>query len=131
MKIGTGGPPVGAGSVTVVLNRCTVIVKAWSNGAHHPTGAGYGLKVSAADRDRYFRREWGTATIELPNGVCAHVNIDKNSFWNTSCRELISHEIGQWLLHTRLAPWTADEPPDLLLEPIVRNRFRLDANLIG
>jgi hypothetical protein len=65
-------------------------VTAWNNGAHHASGAGYGLKVKAADGDAYFRRHWRTATIELPNGVCPGVNIDKDSFWSPSCRELIS-----------------------------------------
>ena len=38
----------------------------WNNGKHHLTGAGYGLKVNAADRDQYFSRVWQTVLIELP-----------------------------------------------------------------
>jgi len=102
-----------------------MIVTAWNNGAHHASGAGYGLKVKAADRDAYFRRHWRTATIELPNGVCPVLNIDKASFWSLSCRELISRDIGRWLLQTGLAPWPADKPPKLIMEPATGGRFRL------
>jgi hypothetical protein len=100
-------------------------VTGWNNGAHHASGAGYAVKVKAVDRDAYFRRPWGTVTIELPNGVCPVVNIDKDSFWSPSCRELISQDIGRWLLRTGLAPWLRNESPKLLMEPITGNHFRL------
>lgn len=69
---------------------------AWNNGSHNKTGAGYGLKVPITDRDKHFKRVWGTVTLELPiskgyKKVC--VNIDKDSFWSDRCRELISKEI--------------------------------------
>jgi hypothetical protein len=93
-------------------------VTAWNNGKHHDSGAGYGLRVSAADRDRYFKREWGTVTLQLP-GVdhSVGVNIDKDSFWRAMCRELISKEIGVWLLKTGAAPWPSGAPPKVLLRP--------------
>jgi hypothetical protein len=72
-----------------------MIITAWNNGAHHDTGAGYGFKVSIHDRDNYFSREWNEVTIYLEgveNPII--VNIDKKSFWNDQCRELISKEIG-------------------------------------
>ena len=33
-----------------------MIVIAWNNGGHHPSGAGYGLKISITDRNQYFNR---------------------------------------------------------------------------
>ena len=30
---------------------------AWNNGAYHTTGAGYGVKLSAVDRDSHIRRK--------------------------------------------------------------------------
>jgi len=37
------------------LRRCemakTIEVKAWNNGQHHKSGAGYGVKFFAVDRD--------------------------------------------------------------------------------
>ena len=44
-----------------------MIWTAWNNGEHHETGAGYGFKVSAADRDRYFNPVWQTVILELPS----------------------------------------------------------------
>lgn len=102
-----------------------MIVTAWNNGAHHDSGAGYGLKVDRSDRDTYFLRVWGVAVIELPNAALVEVNIDKDSFWNDKCRELISMEIGRWLRQTGLPPWPDQKPPKLLLEPAGGNRFRL------
>lgn len=101
-----------------------MIVTAWNNGDHHESGAGYGLKVSAADRDRYFRREWGTVVLELEGyPKLVEVNIDKDSFWGLKCRELISQEIGGWLKRNGLAPWAKGKPPKFIIEPKPENRF--------
>ena len=80
---------------------------------HLPSGAGYGFKISRADRDRYFKRTWKSVIVELPkeNGsISVEVNIRKESFWNT-CLELIHQEIGRWLLETGHAPWKRGNPP--------------------
>ncbi len=87
---------------------------AWNNGSHHQSGAGYGFKIEAPDRDRHFRRQWGSALIHLPHGaeiVTAEVNVDKDSFWGPSCRELVSQLIGRWLLAEGHAPWPKGLPP--------------------
>jgi hypothetical protein len=34
-----------------------MIVTAYNNGQHHPSGAGYGLRLSVKDRDKYFKRD--------------------------------------------------------------------------
>lgn len=103
-----------------------MLVKAWNNGYHHSNGNGYGLKISPADRDSYFYREWKTILLELDgesNDI--KVNIDKDSFWNKSCRELISVDIGKWLIKHKLAPWQKGNPPTLNLGQIEGRRFRL------
>jgi hypothetical protein len=85
---------------------------AWNNGAYHTTGAGYGLKLSAADRDAHIRREWRHVSLVLPGRQKPlHVNIDKSSFWNDTCRELISRDIGAWLIAQGLGRWSNGEPP--------------------
>ena len=94
-----------------------MLVTAWNNGRHHKSGAGYGLKISNDDRDRFFDRTAKTITIELPNGHRFDVNIDKQSFWGTACRELISKEIGEWLIDNGLAPWPKGKPPRFTLTP--------------
>src|SRR5712692_5638508 len=78
---------------------------AWNNGSHHRSGAGYGLKISAADRDAHLRREWGTVDLYFPGrDKPAAVNVDKESLWGGTCRELISREIGEWLISNHMAP---------------------------
>jgi hypothetical protein len=101
---------------------------AWNNGAYHATGAGYGFKIDAADRDRHFQTEWTTVSLELPRAsepLTVEVNIDKQSFWGTSCREVISQSIGRWLIDEGYAPWPKGSPPKFLVEPSGARRFRI------
>lgn len=103
-----------------------IIVTAWNNGAHHPSGAGYGLKISSDDRERWFKKEWNFIELELegkPDPIT--VNIQKKSFWSKSCGELINKEIGLWFKEKGICPWPKGFPPKLLLEPISDNRFRI------
>lgn len=103
-----------------------IFATAWNNGQHHRSGAGYGLKISAADRDRYFRREWGTVELRMIGGAePIRINIDKASFWNGTCRELISVDLGRWLLAKQLAPWPNGQPPRLTLIPLRPEVFEL------
>ncbi len=101
-------------------------VTAWNNGSHHNSGAGYGFKLTCEDRDRFFKNEWGKIYLRLPgSGEEVEVNIDKDSFWNDSCRELISKEIGVWLISSGLAPWKTGQPPKLILEQKHENHFEV------
>ena len=80
-----------------------MLVTAWNNGAHHKNGAGYGLKVDALDRNRYFSRSWQTIILELPGQTdLVEINVAKASSWGNTCRELISREIGNgyWIMNT-------------------------------
>lgn len=98
-----------------------MIATAWTNG-----GTGYGVKIAPADRDQFFRREWGDVLLELDGeSLAISCNIDKDSFWTPACRELICIGIGQWLKKTGLAPWKENCPPKLTLTPLSGNRFRL------
>ena len=103
-----------------------MIVTAWNNGDHFKSGAGYGVKLDASDRDRFFQRDWKRIRLSLEgtSGVI-EVNIAKPSFWGTTCRELISAEIGRWLIRNGLAPWPKGNPPRLTLEHIDSNQFLL------
>ena len=53
------------------------------------------------------------------------VNTDKPSFWNGTCRELISKEIGLWFISNYLASWVKGHPPKLQLEPAGDQRFNV------
>jgi len=102
-------------------------VTAWNNGGHLESGAGYGLKISIADRDRHFKPGWRTVILEMegyPKTV--EVNIRKKSFWEGICREMISKDIGCWLLKNELVPWQKGRPPKLHLIPKSGNKFFLE-----
>src|SRR5713226_1862184 len=103
-----------------------MIVTAWNNGAHHESGAGYGLRIDVADRNRYFSRDWQDVIVQFPSGQTAVVNIDKDSFWGATCHELIHKEIGLWLRSQGLVPWPEGRPPKLSLEPAMSNNFLLN-----
>jgi len=101
-------------------------VTAWNNGKHHATGAGYGLKIGKDDRDRFFQKSWGSVLITLPGvGKEVELNINKVSFWNDSCRELISKDIGRWLIGRNYAPWPLGQPPSFNLHKKQGNHFEL------
>ena len=101
-----------------------MFVTAWNNGRHHASGAGYGLKVAIADRDRCFDPEEDSVVLELEGwDAPVTVNTAKASFWGPTCWELIDREIGRWLRRHGLAPWPEGRPPRLRMEPLARNRF--------
>jgi hypothetical protein len=104
-----------------------MIVKAYNNGTHNRNGAGYGFKVSNADRDEFFKPEWTSILVELPEGdEPVEVKIDPASFWSENSRELVSQAIGKWLRRNGLAPWHVGNAPVFVLEPIADNRFRVE-----
>lgn len=96
---------------------------AWSNGRPLSTGAGYGIRLSASDRDRFFDRGLQVVSIYVRDGGPIVVPVSR-SFWR-SCPELRSAAIGQWLLRNGLAPWPRGNPPALLLSPAEGNGFHL------
>jgi hypothetical protein len=103
-----------------------MIVTAWSNGNPSSSGAGYGLKVTDGDVQKYFNRNWRTIKLILPQAKGAvTININKESFWNQTCQELISKEIGKWLLADGLAPWPKQKPPKFELTAIGKNIFSI------
>src|SRR2546421_12951737 len=96
-------------------------VTAWSNGQPRASGAGYGLRVARADRDRYFKRGWSKVQLLFNDGDAASVPLSE-SFWH-GCTELRSRAIGSWLLSERLAPWPSGHPPTFSLNPLGGGRF--------
>lgn len=99
-------------------------VPPWSSAPNTETGGGYGVQISQQDRDRYFRRHWGTVLVEL-EGQEEVVTVSLScSFW-CSCPELRKKEIGAWMLDKGLAPWPFGHPPKLKHEPRGGARFRL------
>ena len=97
---------------------------AWNNGAHQANGAGYGIKLTHEDRDKYFRRPKVFLNLECRAGDIA-VNTDKQSFWNYMCRELISKEVGIWLISSSKVSWPKGRPPKLQLEQAGKQTFKV------
>ena len=102
---------------------------AWNNGRWHASGADYGLKLSAADRDRFFRRNRRIVMLRLAAGsnvVDVEVNCAKNSFWNGTCRELIARDIGRWFIDVGIATWPRGKPPRFTIAPTAPGKFRVE-----
>jgi len=92
----------------------------WTNGS-----TGWGIKIlGGADlRRKFFERKLGPIVVEI-DGVDVPVNIDKNSFWNSTCGELINKSFRTFKERHNL---TSGERLWLtVVEPL--RRFRLDLN---
>lgn len=71
-----------------------MIVVGWNNGSPNDrTGAGYGIRITRADRDRYFEKSWKSVIIELEGEGSIGVRLS-DSFWE-NCIELRSSKIGK------------------------------------
>lgn len=96
-----------------------MIVTAWKAGS-------FGFKVDIKDRDRYFDRAWRYVLLELEGySKTVEANVDKASFWNDTCHELICKDIGLWLEQNQLAPWRKGYPPKIRMEHLEGNKFRV------
>jgi len=101
---------------------------AWKNGKHGQPGTMYGFTVDTVDRAGRFHRSWGTVFIELPSSphsVVAEADVDKDSFWDGSCRHLISNEIGSWMIQRGHAPWSKGSPPRFTVRVVGPRRFEV------
>ena len=99
--------------------------EAWNNGQHHASGAGYGIKVSPEDRDRYFLRSWTSVQLEVPGQGTPNVTLS-DSFWRR-CSELRCAALGRWLRETGKAPWPKGHPPTSVIEQLEGKTFRVEA----
>lgn len=97
-------------------------VSGWAGPAHH-SGAGYGIRVPTAYRDRVFQQSWKTVTLLLGADEQVTVSVSP-SFWR-SCNHLNSAVIGRWLLRHGAAPWPKGHPPTMLLTYLGDSRFEV------
>ena len=105
-----------------------MIWTAWNNGRHHPTGAGYGLKVPIQDRDSCMVRTIRSVVLRVPTRdgpLSIAFNIDKDSFWAPTCHELVSRQFGKWMISRGLAPWPTGRPPRFDVEQVSSGVFAL------
>lgn len=49
----------------------------WHNGSPLPSEAGYGVRISKDDRDRYFKPAWDHVELRFPDGSTARVRLKR------------------------------------------------------
>jgi hypothetical protein len=104
----------------------SMTVSAWNNGDHNPTGAGYVLRISQADRDAVFFQSWDHVLLELQtNRGPQCVAIPLSQSFCRKCSELRSVDVGRWLIAHGHATWPKGAPPTFRLRNIAGNRFAL------
>jgi len=96
-----------------------MIVSAWHDGHGQ-----YGLRVLEADVSLYFRPEWPSVSIYLPEEREVAVVPLTASFWEGS-PELRSPRIKSFLFRHEVAPWEKKQPPKFELVPLGEGVFRL------
>ena len=105
----------------------TFITKTWNNGHRHASGAGYGIKITMQDREQFFNRSWQTVILHLSGNTSPiEVNVDKPSFWNRTCGELIKKDIGSWLLRNNCEVGTPGWPFEVRMIVIGDRGFKVE-----
>ena len=104
----------------------SMMVTAWNNGSYHRTGAGYGIRIKLSDRNKFFNRTWTVVKLQL-QGIPGYTDINpkRKTFWNNSCPELFSQEIGKWLIGNRINQWPKGHPPEMVMTKIRGNQFKI------
>ena len=97
-----------------------MIVSAWHDGH-----GSYGLRILEANVSLYFRPEWETVTVYLPDESEPVIMALTPSFWEGS-PELRSPRIKSFFLRNGLVPWEKQHPPNLELIPLGEGVFRLE-----
>ncbi len=97
-----------------------MIVSAWHDGH-----GSYGLRVQEANVSLYFRPEWSTVSVYLPDQTEPVVVPLTESFWRGS-PELRSPLIKKFFLRNGLIPWEKNQPPNLELVPLGEGVFRVE-----
>jgi len=90
----------------------------WTNGQF-----GWGIRILGGKgvRQDHFDRRQNPVIVEI-DGIETSVNIDKDSFWNERCGELIHKNFGRFAVRHDLK--SSDRVWLKVLEP--RRRFRLE-----
>jgi hypothetical protein len=97
-----------------------MIASAWRGGR----GSVYGLRILGNGRWLYFRREWTTVKILLPDEEEPVEIVLGDGFWERS-PQLRSPRLKAFFRRNGLLPWTPKRPPHFQLEPLGGGTFRL------
>ncbi|MFV2071233.1 MAG: hypothetical protein ACC742_01090 [Thermoanaerobaculales bacterium] len=97
-----------------------MIVTAWHDGH-----GSYGLRVLEGKVSLWFRPEWSTITMYLPNEI-EPVSVPLTAgFWEGS-PELRSPRIKSFFARHNLIPWEKHQPPHFELVPLGEGVFRVE-----
>jgi hypothetical protein len=88
-------------------------VAGWNNGDWNASGAGYGVRISRADRDKNFKREWSSVIVKIGGREPTEIKLT-DSFWK-DCIELRSRAIGVWMMALGLRSWPPHKSPQFKL----------------
>lgn len=103
------------------------IAKTWNNGSYKPSGGGYGLKIRLEYRAQYFNRNWQSVILHLDGYERpVEVNVAKASFWNRTCGELISKDIGIWLQRNHRNRWPNRQPHEVRITVLSERVFSVE-----
>ena len=97
-----------------------MIVSGWYDG--HST---YGLRVLEGNVSLFFRPEWESVTVYLPDTSDPIIVPITASFWEGS-PELRSPMIKDFFRRNGIAPWEKNQPPNFELVPLGEGVFRLE-----
>ena len=97
-----------------------MIVSAWHDGH-----GSYGLRIQEANVSLYFRPEWETVTVYLPDESEPVIMALTPSFWEGS-PELRSPRIKAFFVQYDLEQWEKKQPPKFELVPLGEGVFRLE-----
>ncbi len=90
------------------------------------SGAQYGIRVGAANRDRFFDIGWSHIYVEM-DGQVQRFELTPG-FWRNcpEFRESGNSAIGDWLKKFKSLKWPYRKPPVMSLIQLRDNTFRLD-----
>lgn len=104
-----------------------MIVTTWNNGGFSNDGNGYGIRFSKINIPFFKQYGWNELILQLGyNGEEVHCKIN-DTFW-TTCPEVRSKMIGQFLIRNGMGNWDKGKPYKLSLFQLEENRFILVKN---
>ncbi len=99
-----------------------MITTTWNNGAHHQTGAGYGLRFQKADVRAHFQPHWVKVKFEATYGQHNQVfDLPLAATFYPKCHEIRSKQIGQWFQKIGINHWSKGKP-HLVTVRIIKGR---------
>ncbi len=101
-----------------------MIVSTWNASSYNDSGAGYGVRISASDREKFFDKSWKSIILYIGKFENSVILPIRGTFW-TICPELRNMKIGEYLIVNGLNKWKKGKPHKLILFPQNDNQFML------